>query len=180
MRTSSTRQPGTSGRLLFRNSCAEAKACTRSPTDPMRFLSDSRICASSPMTNTMASGSVMSPLAASLHCELKRRAPVVIRCRPEPPAVCLDNRAADRPSHAPALRVGGRERGEDVIEPLRIAPRAGIPYGDPHALRLIFRGADLQLSRTVVDSTHGFDGIVYQIENHLLYLYSVSQHARVV
>src|SRR4029077_14530317 len=166
MRTSSTRQPGTSGRLLFRNSCAEAKACTRSPTDPMRFLSDSRICASSPMTNTMASGSVMSPLAASLHCELKRRAPVVIRCRPDPPAVCLDNRAADRQSHAHALRFGGIERGEDLIETLRIQPRAGISYCDPHALRFVFRRADLQHSGAVVSAAHGFDGIVYQIENH--------------
>jgi len=55
--------------------------------------------------------------------ELKRRTFVGIRCRPEPPAVRLDNRATNRQSHAHALRFGGIERGEYVIDTLRIQPR---------------------------------------------------------
>ena len=58
--------------------------------------------------------------------ELKRRTFVGIRCRPEPPAVRLDNRATNRQSHAHALRFGGIERGEYVIDTLRIQPRARI------------------------------------------------------
>ena len=100
--------------------------------------------------------------------ELKRRTFVGIRCRPEPPAVRLDNRATNRQSHAHALRFGGIERGEYVIDTLRIQPRARISHCDQHPLRFIFSGADQQLSRPLVDSTHDFDSVDDQIENHLL------------
>ena len=64
-RTSSTKQPGTSGRVLRRKSCADANASTRSPTDRMRFLSDSRVPTSSSTTKTMASAAVMPPVRSA-------------------------------------------------------------------------------------------------------------------
>ena len=63
-----------------------------------------------------------------------------------------------------------------MVETLRIQPRTRISHCDQHALRFIFPGPDPQLSRPLVDSTHGFDGVDDQIENHLLQLDSISKN----
>src|SRR5437762_3541555 len=59
MRTSSTRQPGPSGRWLTRNSRAELKLCTLSPAERSRRSVERRTEGSSSTTNTTASASVM-------------------------------------------------------------------------------------------------------------------------
>ena len=48
--------------------------------------------------------------------ELKRRTFVGIRCRPQTAVVILNNRAADRESHAHSLWLGGIESIEDLVE----------------------------------------------------------------
>ena len=118
------------------------------------------------------------PLGISRQRKLKRCPGTVVRGRPQPSAVGLDNRAADRQPHAHALRLGCIEGGEEMVETLRIQPRARISHCDQHALRFIFPRADQQLSRPLADSTHGFDGVDDQIENHLLQLDPISQNER--
>ena len=97
---------------------------------------------------------------------------------PQPPTVGLDNRAADRQSHAHSFRFCRKESGEEMIETVRIEPRARISHGDQQILLVIFFGADHQLSRPIARPAHGFDGIDNQIEYHLLQLYSISQDGR--
>src|SRR3954453_16779836 len=58
-RTSSTMQPGRSGRLLCRNSCGEANSSTWNPTERNRLSSDLRIEASSSMTTIAGVSSLM-------------------------------------------------------------------------------------------------------------------------
>src|SRR5262245_48870588 len=77
-RTSSTRQPGTSALRCCRNSRADAKVVTCSPTDRRSRCSASRIETSSSTTKIMASTVVMTP---SRHCT---RA-VEARCCFDPP-----------------------------------------------------------------------------------------------
>src|SRR6267143_885997 len=62
--------------------------------------------------------------ATSLQGELKDSASALVCCRPEPPAVCLDNRATDSQSQAHALRLGCIESVEDAIETTRIYNQA--------------------------------------------------------
>src|SRR4029077_9407130 len=62
-------------------------------------------------------------LTTSLQRELKCCARAIIRGGPQSSAVGLDNRAADGQPHAHALRFGGKESREKMIETLRIQPR---------------------------------------------------------
>ncbi len=68
-RTSRTRHPGASRRLLFRNSSAEAKVSTRVPADLMRLFRASRTSRSSSTTKTtqMTSHSYAMSLDSSLN-----------------------------------------------------------------------------------------------------------------
>ena len=54
--------------------------------------------------------------ATSLQRKLKRRAGTVIRHGPQTAVVILNNRAADRESHAHSLWLGGIESIEDLVE----------------------------------------------------------------
>ena len=65
-----------------------------------------------------------------------------------------------------------------MVEALRIQPRTRISHCDQHALRFSFPGPNQQLSWTLAGSTHGFDGVHDQIENHLLQMDSVCQNER--
>src|SRR5919106_6777064 len=58
--TSSTRQLGAPGRWLVKNSCAEAKVWTLSPTERMRLLRLSRMDRSSSTTKTHGVSSCMA------------------------------------------------------------------------------------------------------------------------
>src|SRR5580693_2759748 len=55
------------------------------------------------------------------------------RDRPQPSAVGLDDRVADRQAHAHALGLGRVEWLEQAREALRAQPWAGVPHPDAHA-----------------------------------------------
>ena len=69
--------------------------------------------------------------------KLKRCAGTVIRYGPQPPAVVLDNRAADRQSHPHSLRLGGVESIEDLFEILPVDPNTGVLHGDEHLVGFV-------------------------------------------
>jgi len=57
-------------------------------------------------------------LFARWQAEMERSAAIGIRPRPEPTVMGLDDRAADRQSHAHALRLGRIKRLEETLEAL--------------------------------------------------------------
>src|SRR5438876_12218018 len=74
--------------------------------------------------------------------ELKRCSSTVILCRPEPAAVSLDYRAADRQSHSHPLRLGRIKGLEQTVQILGIQSRTRISYNYHHTLGVICAGAD--------------------------------------
>jgi hypothetical protein len=54
----------------------------------------------------------------------------------------LDDGPADRQTHSHAVSLGGVERLEQLIEQCRIEPRAAIPHGHKHAVRVVFFRGD--------------------------------------
>src|SRR6266481_264547 len=77
-------------------------------------------------TSITAGGSV------SRDRKLKESTLRLARDRPQPSAVGLDDRAADREAHAHALGLGRVEWLEQTREALRAQPRAGVPHPDAH------------------------------------------------
>ena len=69
--------------------------------------------------------------------KLKRRAGTIIRYGPQLPAVVLNNRSADRQSHTHALRLGGVESIEDLIEIPWVDPDPGVLHGEEHVDRIL-------------------------------------------
>src|SRR5438552_3691535 len=67
-------------------------------------------------------------LAANRQRELKQRAGWHVGRRPQPPAMGLDDRAADRQPHAEALGLGRIEGIEELLQAGRIKPRTGVLY----------------------------------------------------
>ena len=90
----------------------------------------------------------------------------------------LDDRTADRQSHAHAIRLGRVECVEESVQALRLQSRAPILHGDAHAVCSICLGADQQLPRPLVRSAHRFDGVEDQVEHHLLKLDPISRNER--
>src|SRR5262244_4020743 len=66
--------------------------------------------------------------------EMERGAAMAIGCRPEPAAVGLNDRAADRQSHAHVLRLGRIKGLEETLKALRIQSRPRILDHDHHTL----------------------------------------------
>src|SRR6516164_5482976 len=141
--------------------------------------------------------------------ELKDGASGRIWCRPEPTPVSCDDRTADGQPHTQAFGLGRMEGFEKWIDILDIEPRARVSdcnqYVGPFNLGQVlalerlsfqltnlegiwftrreltsFTGAYPELSRTLAGSSHGFDGVDQEIENHLLQLDSISQDERQV
>src|SRR5919198_1801510 len=177
-RTSRTRQEGASRDRLFRNSCAEPKVSTLKPADWRSRAVEMRTSASSSTTNTVASISVILVLRRSGQDELQGGAGAGVAFRPQPSAVCLDDRAADRETHAHPHGFGGIERAEDALQRLRVEPDAGILHGDEHPLGSRPGCSDHQLPRPLHDSAHGFAAVHHQIQEHLLELDAIAQHGR--
>src|SRR5262245_56112965 len=141
-RTSSTRQAGASGRWLVRNSRAEAKVTTRRPTEQRRLWSASRIAASSSITKTVSCVLVMLiPLVAG-QGELEGRAAVAVHYRPEPPAVRLDDRAADCQPHAHPVRFSRVKGLEEPLPTLRVQPNTAVLHGHQYRARVVGSGVD--------------------------------------
>src|SRR5262245_48642358 len=141
-RTSSTRQAGTSGRWLVRNSRADAKVATLRPTERRRLWSASRIAASSSITKTMACVLVMLLPLIGGQGEVKGGAVVAIRYRPEPPAVRLDDGAADREPHAHPIRLGRVKGLEEPLPTLRVQSNTAVLHGHQYRARVVGLGAD--------------------------------------
>src|SRR5882724_6605956 len=117
---SRTRQLGTSGRLLRRNSCADSNSSTCSPTDPIRRLIARRTEGSSSTTKTIGFASVIKCLS-TLRGHSKFEECTIGHCYgPQTPAVGFDNGAADRQTHPNALGLCRREWLEDVVDLPRI------------------------------------------------------------
>ena len=70
--------------------------------------------------------------------ELKYRAARIIRLRPQPAAVAVDDRPADRQPHSDSTGLCGVERLEDSFDLLRINARPRIPHLDEHAAVILY------------------------------------------
>src|SRR5215831_19439273 len=81
-----------------------------------------------------------SPFLARWQGEMQRGAAIAIGRRPEPAAVGLNDRAADRQSHAHALRLGRIKGLEETLKARRIQSRTRILYHDHHTLRVLCPG----------------------------------------
>src|SRR5262245_18026568 len=91
--------------------------------------------------------------------ELTRRTFAGIRCRPQPSAMGVDNRATDRQAHTQAVRLGRIEGLEEMVQALRINPRTRVLHCDHDVLRLISTRSNQQRSWALADTTHGLDSV---------------------
>ena len=78
--------------------------------------------------------------------------------------------STDRKAHPHALRLGRKERIEDVIHSPGINSRSGVFHRDQHAVAIADGRFDLQRSRVIGDGIHGFNRIRDEICDDLLQL----------
>jgi len=71
----------------------------------------------------------------------------------------IDDRPADRQSHAYSAGLRGVESLENAIEMVRINARPGIAHGHENATGLALLAADQQLSWPRLDRAQGFDRV---------------------
>src|SRR5262245_7741476 len=90
--------------------------------------------------------------------ELKYRTPRLVRIRPQPAAMGVDDRSTDRQPHPRSARLRGVERLENVLQIRRIDARPGIAHGHEDA-GLVLLGADRQLSCPRRSRAHGFNRV---------------------
>src|SRR6516162_2380763 len=102
----------------------------------------------------------------------------LILCCREPPAMGLDDRAADCESHADSIGLGRVEGLEQAIEIRRIDSRAGVFHFDEHVVRISLTRDNRELARSVADSVHCLDGIDDYIHDHLLQLAPLRRNKR--
>ena len=126
--TSRIKHAGTSGRWPWTNSVADPNVRTVKPAEFSKSATDSRTSGSSSTTNTMHSGALMR--LAGGQGEMEHSPTWLVRYGPEPAAVRLDDRAADRQSHSDTLRLGGEKGSKQLRRLLRVDSRPGI--GDGH------------------------------------------------
>src|SRR4029453_3249671 len=106
-------------------------------------------------------------VATNMQRELKSCAgTVVVRYRPEPATVILNNRAADLQPHTHSPRLGGVESIENLFEVLSIEPNAGVLHGHEQLVGFVLTGSNTHLPRSIRDSIHRFDTVHHQIKNH--------------
>jgi len=108
----------------------------------------------------------------------KDRAVGLVRRRRQPPAMRLDDRAADRQPHAHPVGLGRIEGLEQAVEVRRVEPRAGVLYLDEHIIRTTLAGDDRKLARSVADASYRLDGVDDQIGHHLLQLHPICRNKR--
>src|SRR6516165_2831673 len=81
--------------------------------------------------------------------KLKQGSMWLARRGPEPSAMSLNDRAADRQAHTHPLRLGRVEGFKEAWEALRHQPWTGIPHSDARAFRLVVFRADQQFAPAV-------------------------------
>src|SRR5262249_45067327 len=136
--TSSTRQPGASGRLASRNSCGAENDCTTRPTDWSSADRASRMCRSSSTMKTTGCSSFMTRLRAAVlvyrQCEKERGPPGLVCPGPEPFAVRLDDRAADGKPRAYTVGFCRVEGITQMRQHLRRKPGPRVAHCNQHAV----------------------------------------------
>ena len=88
----------------------------------------------------------------------------------------LDDRAADRQSHAHSFRFGSEEGVEDAVHVRWIESRTDIHDRDQHIARLLELRTNSQYPRPVHDRAHCLDAIHDQVKDDLLQLDPVARH----
>src|SRR5678815_3694855 len=133
---SKIRQLGVPSARRPQNSWAEAKVSTLHPADRIRLCRPSRTDASSSTIAMIASDSLDfgMQLFSAVHRkgEVKPRTRGVLGRRPEPTAMALNDRPADRESHAHTARLRRVEGVEYLLHPVRIKARSGVLDGHLH------------------------------------------------
>src|ERR1700730_6613492 len=92
----------------------------------------------------------------------------------------IDDRAADRQSHANPFGFGRVKRLEKPVELLRIEPWASVMHFGENIVRIVYAGDDRKLPRSVAGATHRFDGVDDQIDHYLLQLDPIREDERQV
>ena len=102
----------------------------------------------------------------------------LVRGRPKPPTVRLDDRAADRQADAEAFGFGRVERLEDSLRTIRIEPDAGIAYLDHHAVRALRRETIVNSRGRSCTALIASIAFTIRFKKHLLQLHSIAHHLR--
>ena len=90
----------------------------------------------------------------------------------------LDDRAADRQAHAEPAGLAGDEAIEDALQLRLLDPSPRVLDGDLEGSGVESRGLDAHVAQVVVG--HGFAGVDHDVQDHLLELDDVTEHAREV
>src|SRR5262245_47670291 len=109
--------------------------------------------------------------------ELKYGAARLVRLRPQPAAMSVDDRSTDRQPHPCSGRLRGVERLENPLQIRRIDARPGIAHGHEDA-GLVLLGADRQLSCPRRSRAHGFNRVQDEVQDHLLQLNAIAMNGR--
>src|SRR6266542_3518837 len=119
-------------------------------------------------TNLAANRPAVSPkfmlsrlffFATNMQRELKSCAGAIVPGGPELSTVRLDNRAADRQSHAHSFRLCRKEGREKMIEAFGLQPGPGVLHCDEHFVGFILTGPNEQVSRSIRNCAHSFDAV---------------------
>src|SRR3977135_3814336 len=98
--------------------------------------------------------------------------------RPYPSPMCLDDRAADRQSHAHAAGFGSEEGVEQPVRVLGGNPDTAVFHCYQNLACFVLMRSDHQFARPVRDRLHRLDAVHYQIDNHMLQLDPISEDGR--
>ena len=112
----------------------------------------------------------MSSLSAPGQGELKYRASKLIRIRPQPAPVRINDGPADRQPHFHSAGLRGVECLENALDTFRIDARPRIAHRHEDAICPALLSADQQLSRPLVDRAQRFDRAQDQVQDNLLHL----------
>src|SRR5262249_58180153 len=102
----------------------------------------------------------------------------LIRFRPEPAPVGIDDGPADRQPHPGSARLRGVESLENAFEAVPTDARAGVAHDHENAVSSALLGADRQLAWPGLDRTHCLDRIQDQVQPDLLQLNTIALNGR--
>src|SRR5689334_7194155 len=88
----------------------------------------------------------------------------------------LDDRAADRKTHAQSSGLGAEEWLEDAVPTAVRNSNAAVLHGNYHPLLFINVRLDSQFTGAARDTLHGFRTVQDQIDDHLLKLDAIGEH----